>query len=246
MTPTNRTLSAVLAGLLVLSSVAAVSTASSAAGNVTANDSLVVGVQNAGNDGATVAVTHDGSAVPNASVTVGVADDDATYAGTGTYVTDASGEVSLPEPAENVTVEVAAAKGNLTGETTATLTTSGETEEDEEESFGETVSSFVHQLLNGEDDGDERSIGQAVSAFVTANNPGNASEKRPDHAGGPANAGPHNETAENETDDGDPRGPPEQPGNGNDGDDDRGNGDEKGNNGNGKGNGNGRSKGGGR
>lgn len=211
MTSNRRTLSVALAGLLVLSNLAVAGAATSVAGNVAANDSLEVGVEDAGNDGATVTVTRDESAVPNATVTVNVTDDNATYAGTGTYETDASGAVALPEPAENVTVAVTAAKGNLTGEATATLTTPGESEDDEK-TFGDAVSSFVHRLLNG--NGDE-SVGQAVSAFVTSNNPGNADEKRPDHAGEPdagtdegesENAGSHNGT-----DDGS-QGPPEHAG----------------------------------
>lgn len=48
------------------------------------------------------------------------------------------------------------------------------------DAFGLQVSEFVHSLLASNDTSNE-SIGQQVSAFVTANNPG--ADKRPDHAG---------------------------------------------------------------
>lgn len=69
-----------------------------------------------------------------------------------------------------------------------TFTTGAEDEKDENatDAFGLEVSAFVHSLL--EDRGDEdRGIGQMVSAFVTANNPG--ADHRPDHAGPPEDRG---------------------------------------------------------
>ncbi|MFC4450838.1 hypothetical protein [Halorussus aquaticus] len=196
-------------------------------------------------DGATVSVTHNGTAVENASVTVGVTDDNTTYAGAGDYTTDASGTVSLPAPEENVTVEITAAKDNATGTATATLTAS-----EGEKSFGNLVSSFVHEMLNAGDDGGP--IGQAVSEYVTENNPGNAADKKPDDVGKPDDAGKpdhagqsDNTTAENGTDEGGSQGPHENAGSDENGGNDKNDGnDKKGNggsdNGNGKARGNGR------
>ncbi|UPV75432.1 hypothetical protein M0R89_05025 [Halorussus limi] len=207
-------------------------------------------------DGATVTVSHNGSAVENAAVTVGVTDENATYDGAGNYTTDANGTVDLPAPSENVTVEITAEKGNATGTATATLTVS---ESEKSGSFGDLVSSFVHEMMNAGDDGGP--IGQVISDFVTENNPGNADEKRPDHAGKPDDAGKsgdkgkpddagksgdkgkHDAGTQNGTDGDDSQGPPEGAGNddgstsedGSGGDDS-----EKGNNGNGKSKGNGK------
>jgi hypothetical protein len=256
MTSKKRLLAVALAGLVLLSSVSAASAVSSATANTAANDSLVVAVENAGNDGATVSVTHNDTAVANASVTVET--QNTSYTGVGEYTTDGDGEVSLPEPEENVTVEVTAAKGNVTGSTTATIYAVGG--EGEKKTFGDLVSSFVHEMLNAGDDGGP--IGQVISEFVTENNPGNADEKRPDHAGKPADAGkngedkgkpadagkngedkgtPHDAGSANKTDDGGSQGPPENAGNdkGDDSDDDS---DEDSGNGNGKGKGKGKGK----
>jgi hypothetical protein len=74
----------------------------------------------------------------------------------------------------------------------------------EDQPFGHWVSAFVHSLIDSEDL-EERNLGQAVSAFVTENNPG--ADNRPDHAG------PDGERSE--------RGPPEDRGN-DDSDDERG------------------------
>ena len=224
MTSKKRALAVALAGVLLLSSVAAAGTVVSAA----ANESLTVDVENARNAGATVTVTHNDSAVENASVTVETTNN-SSYAGAGEYSTGENGTVGLPEPEEDVTVEVTAEKGNLTGATTAELTVA---EEDENGSFGQAVSSFVHEMLNaGDDDGP---IGQIISEYVTSNNPG--SDNKPDHAGKSADAGSQgNSSAANSTDEGGSQGPPDDAGN---------DGDEKGNgNGNGHGNDKGDKKG---
>ncbi|WP_135824731.1 hypothetical protein [Halorussus ruber] len=257
MTSKKRLVAVALAGLMLLSSVSAASAVSSTTANTAANDSLVVAVENAGNDGATVSVSHNDTAVANASVTVET--QNTSYTGVGEYTTDADGEVSPPEPEENVTVEVTAAKGNMTGSTTATIHAVGG--EGEEKTFGDLVSSFVHEMLNAGDDGGP--IGQAVSEFVTENNPGNADEKRPDHAGKPDDAGkngkdkgkpddagkngkdkgkPDDAGSANKTDDdGGSQGPPENAGNdkGDDSDSDSDSDSDKGN-GNGKGKGKGK------
>ncbi|WP_135827642.1 hypothetical protein [Halorussus halobius] len=188
----------------VLASGVAVAGVASGTTNTVGND-LGVAVENVGNDGATVTVTRNGSAVANASVTVEAAVD-GSYAGTGEYETGANGTVSLPDPDEDVTVEVIAATGNATGSTTTTLT-AGDSD-DAAGAFGQRVSSFVHEILGAGDDGGP--LGHLVSEFATENNPGNASEKKPDHAGGPGAA---NETGDgNETGADDERGPPDHAG----------------------------------
>ena len=179
--------------------------------------SLDVSVEQVGNDGPTVTVTENETAVGN--VTVGVAAlDNTSYAGAGNYTTDENGTVSLPAPETNATIEVTATYNNTTVSESEDLSTVAPEEEPENASFGSDVSAFVHSLIHE----DEGNVGQQVSAFVVANNPGNA----PDHAGPPAgnqtgppeDAGPENagppadvgpDTDDNETD---RRGPPENAG----------------------------------
>ena len=143
----------------------------------------LVGVQDDGelsvaldqfNSDVTVTVTDGASAVENASVTV-AALNNGSYAGEGAYTTDANGTVSLSAPAENVTVEVTATKDNATGSITAELV--AVEEEREFDSFGQRVAWFVQNLIGGGEGG----IGDAVSDYVTSNNPG--SDNKPDHAG---------------------------------------------------------------
>lgn len=135
-------------------------------------------------DSVMVSVTDGGYAVENATVTVSALNN-GSYAGEGEYVTDANGTVALWAPEENVTVEVTATKGNATGSTTAELVAVEIEKPEEFDSFGQRVSWFVHSLLG--DDGREGGIGDAVSEFVTNNNPG--SDNKPDHAGKPAKSG---------------------------------------------------------
>lgn len=212
MTSKERSLAVALAGLLVLSSLAAAGTVSSATADAAANDSLAVAVENAGNAGATVSVTRGDSAVANASVTVETVEwENASYAGTGEYTTGEDGTVSLPEPAESVTVEVAATKGNVTDSTTTTISA---VESDDEKTFGDPVSSFVHEVLSASDD--DGPLGQLISEYVTSHNPGQADEKRPDHAGKPDDAGsrgpPDHAGSQNSTDAEGSHGPPEHAG----------------------------------
>jgi hypothetical protein len=186
-----------------------------AAHDATANESLVVGVEH--DDEATVIVTHSDSAVENASVTVDVTAENVTYDGAGEYRTDDDGEVELPAPEENVTVAITAAADGATGATTVTLT-AGETD-DATGSFGQLVSSFVTDMLDA--GGSDGGIGQAVSEFVTANNPGNAENApadagRPDDAGQPDDASPDGDDEDSEDDE---RGPPEHAGPGGDDED---------------------------
>ncbi|AFK20597.1 hypothetical protein E6P09_12145 [Haloferax mediterranei ATCC 33500] len=175
-------------------------------GNLTAEstisveaDDLGVSVAQDSNASVTITVTEDGEPVENASVTVS-----GNYTDAGEYETDANGTVDLSAPLQTVTVDVTAEHNDQTAETTVTL--EGEVAEDDP--FGQLVSSFVERL---KDSGFDGPMGQAVSDFVTENNPGNADDKRPDHAG------PKNKTddtsagddAPGKSDNADKRGPPE-------------------------------------
>ena len=157
----------ILAALLLL--LAAVAPAAATDG------SLAVSVDQHEDGSATATVTHNGTAVEDASVDVNATDGN--YTDEGTYTTDVNGTVLLSAPAENVTVDVFAEYDNETANTTATLVVAENSTTEEFDSFGARVSWFVHQLLG--DRGDTRGIGEFVAQFVVENNPGNA----PDHAG---------------------------------------------------------------
>lgn len=117
--------------------------------------------------------------------------ENATETGSGTHGEPATFHYELTGLEENTTYVYAAhAEANgteVTGDQ-VTFTTGGEDERDENatDAFGLEVSAFVHSLLEDRDD-DDRGIGQRVSAFVTANNPG--ADHRPDHAGPPEDRG---------------------------------------------------------
>lgn len=131
-----------------------------------------------------VTVTDNGTAVANATVNVTSADENVTYIGEGTYISDGNGTVVLPTPDETVNVTITATVDNRTLTTTATLTAEV-VEEEPEEPFGIRVKSFIDSIIGDDDDG--RSVGERVAGFVTSNNPGNP----PAHAG----PGTENETA---------------------------------------------------
>jgi len=130
----------------------------------------------------TVTVTHNGTAVENASVDVNATDGN--YTGEGTHTTDANGTVGLPAPEENVTIDVTAEWENHTTSTTAELVVEEGNGSHENDSFGQEVSTFVHDLLNGDEE--QRRIGRLIAQWVVENNPGNA----PEHAGPPDDHGP--------------------------------------------------------
>lgn len=146
-----------------------------------ADGSLSVGVDQDDGGEVTVTVTHNDTAVENASVAVNATDENATYAGEGSYLTDADGTVDLPAPEENVTVEAVVAYNDTTASTTEDLVAASGT--GESGPFGASVSAFVHELLNGTDE--QRRIGRMIADWVVTNNPGNA----PDHAGPPEDRG---------------------------------------------------------
>lgn len=136
------------------------------------NQGLNVGVQQ-GAGSVTVSVSHNGSAVENAIVRVSAND---TYAGTGDYVTDPAGTVSLPTPNETVQVTITAEAANRTGSANATL----HANEGHGPSFvpvGQRIAAFVHGLQQS---GGVVQIGPAMADYVTALAP----------AGGPPTTGP--------------------------------------------------------
>ncbi|OYR74167.1 DNA primase [Halorubrum ezzemoulense] len=102
---------------------AAVVALGAATGVAAADGGLEVAVDDADGE-PTVTVTENDTAVENATVVVSVVDDDdenAPYAGTGEYETDANGTVDLPAAEEDVTVAVTAAAGDDTASTTVDL-----------------------------------------------------------------------------------------------------------------------------
>lgn len=136
------------------------------------NQSLGVGVQQ-GAGGVTVSVSQNGSASENATVRVAAK---TTYAGTGEYLTDAAGTVSLPVPNETVRVSISAEVGEQTGSTNATLHANA----GQGPSFvpmGQRIAAFVHGLQQS---GGVVKIGPAMADYVTALAP----------AGGPPTTGP--------------------------------------------------------
>lgn len=154
------------------------------AGVAAADGELAVAVdQDASTGDVTVSVTNNGTAVANASVAVDAPN--ASYAGEGTHTTGPNGTVALPAPERNVSVTVAATKGNLSGTATAELTVADDGEEFA--TFGQRVAAFVDWLHGAMAD----PSGGLVAEFVLANNP--AAERIPDHAGpggtGPGDAG---------------------------------------------------------
>jgi hypothetical protein len=175
-----------------------------ATGATAATDGLAVTVEQTDAGDATVTVTSNDTAVANATVNVTVGEN-VSYAGVGTYATDANGTVGLPAPNRTVNVTVVAAHENETASTTAELvaanTTDGNATENETV-FGQRVAAYVAQIQNRTND-TAGPLGLLVADFVTANNPSNA-------AGPPAWAGAsENGTAATNTSE---RGPPEHAG----------------------------------
>ncbi|HKJ59762.1 MAG TPA: hypothetical protein VKA37_11060 [Halobacteriales archaeon] len=171
----------------------------------------------------TVTVTHNGTAADNASVDVNEVDGN--YSGNGSYETDVNGTVTLPEPSENVTVEINASYEEHQASISSELLVAEAGSHEEPENFGQEVSAFVHSLLHGDEE--QRRIGRLIAEYVVANNPGNA----PDHAGPPDDRGPPstvgsadsdqtggNATVSSASDNpggGNGNGPPDDPGKGN-------------------------------
>ena len=198
-----------LSALLVLSVVGPAIAIAQTEDETDASDDgeLTVDVTNGGNDTVVIVVEDENGSVDGATVTVSAIDEtddenettdsetDDGYEGTGTYTTGADGTVEIPAPDEGIRLQISAGAGNRT--TTSEVTAN----DGVGVPFGQRVSLLVQQLL--QQDGNV-SVGQAVSDFVRANNPGNA----PEDAGPPEDAG-NGSDAE--------RGPPEDASNGSDG-----------------------------
>lgn len=193
-------LTAALVAVMAMTAVAVPAVAGTAA-----TGDLTVSVdQPAAGDEATVTVTANGTTVTNA--TVGVATvNDTRYEGNGTYLTGENGTVTLPAPAENVTVNVTASADNSSATTQVTLLAESNASSDDgtaddpwavtpDGPFGQAVAEFVHSLLdNGGVDG------RTVSEFVVEHNPG--ADHRSDDAG-PGSEAAENASENSESDDG--------------------------------------------
>lgn len=167
----------------------------STTGQLDPPEGLSVSVDQADDGTATVFVTDNASAVQNATVNVTVDDENVSYDGAGEYTTDDNGTVDLSAPDETVNLTVTAEYENRTASTSALLVAPEDEEEEdtgEAEPFGQMVSSFVHDLLGNESR--QGGIGDEVSAFVTANNPGVGSNG----TGPPEHANNQNSSATNE------------------------------------------------
>lgn len=192
------------------------------------NEELSIGVQQgAGN--VTVSVSHNGSAVDNASVMV---DADGQYDGSGSHVTDSEGILSLPVPNQTVNVTITAEKDGLTGSTNATLRAHegqgapfvpmgqrvaafvhGLEQSDGIVAIGPFVADYVHSLAPPDEPAGIQHTGPPTwldsvkqnggpPGFVGQQGPSAANEDGgpPEHAGGP----PASVDTENGTDDGGP------------------------------------------
>ncbi|RQG94602.1 hypothetical protein [Natrarchaeobius chitinivorans] len=151
-----------------------------------------------GTDGVTVTVTDgEDDGVAKATVDVTVVEENASYANEGTYETDANGTLSLEPPAETVDVSFNATAGNASAETTATLEPVDD-EDADEGTFGQLVSSFVHDHQN-----ESGPLGLLVSSFVQENNLGNGSDHagQSDRTGPPDHAGPHGDDEDGDDED---------------------------------------------
>lgn len=195
---TNTRLAA-LAGavLLVMAAIApfavAATTAGNAAGNVAVetHDATDVTNNSATLNGELTEVPEDENATVYFTYWEEGESENATETESGTHGEPATFHYELTGLEENTTyvyVANAEANGTEVSGDQVTFTTGGEDERDENatDAFGLEVSAFVHSLLEDRDD-DDRGIGQMVSAFVTANNPG--ADHRPDHAGPPEDRG---------------------------------------------------------
>lgn len=215
------TIFAVLATVLMFGMAASTPVAAS-------DGSLAVDVSQADSGEVVVSVTHNGSAVSGAPVSVETINE-TTYDGTGEYTSDDNGTVTLPAPNETTEIRVTAEAENETATATATIEPASsddgnESDGNETDAFGQEVSSFVHQLQNGDDNTTNSSdapLGVLVANFVLENNPGNP----PEHAGPPEWL--TNDSKDKDTGPPEHAGPPEDKGN--DEDKDRGPPEDKGN-----------------
>ena len=202
MSPKQRFAAIALSALLVLSVVgpalAVAQTETPEQTDTGDGGELTVDIRNGGNDTVVIVVEDENGSVEGATVTVSAVEEtddenetptetatetptenetsdnetsdnetDDGYEGTGTYTTDADGTVEIPAPDEGVRLQISVEAGNRTTTSEVTMNDGVGVP------FGQRVSLFVQQLL--QQDGNA-SVGQAVSDFVRANNPGNAPE----------------------------------------------------------------------
>jgi hypothetical protein len=202
MSPKQRFAAIALSALLVLSVVgpalAVAQTETPEQTDTGDGGELTVDVRNGGNDTVVIVVEDENGSVEGATVTVSAVEEtddenetptetatetptenetsdnetsdnetDDGYEGTGTYTTGADGPVEIPAPDEGVRLQISVEAGNRTTTSEVTMNDGVGVP------FGQRVSLFVQQLL--QQDGNA-SVGQAVSDFVRANNPGNAPE----------------------------------------------------------------------
>jgi hypothetical protein len=214
MSSHKRIAAVALAILLVLSVIGPALAVAQTDGKTETTDDgpLSFDVENGDNDTLVITVSDDNGTVEGATVTVDTVDDDAevnetsevyetseanettddaTYQGTGTYETDGNGTVTVPAPEETVELVITVEDGDRT------TTSEVRANPGVGVPFGQQVQAFVQELLSSDSN---ESIGQQVSEFVRANNPGNA----PDDAGPPEDRG--------SDDNGSERGPPEDRG----------------------------------
>ena len=192
------------------------------AGNLTADTAatltvseLSVSVSQDADGAVSIAVQDGGALVESGTVTV--ESDDYTYAGSHDLE---NGTVSLPAPAENVSVTVTATVGNETATTEATLQVP--TDQNPNNDFAESLVRFVHFLQS---EGTEGPMGQAIADFVHEHNPAVADDDRrgpPEHAGQGTQNATQGPADDDEDDEDDRRGPPEHAGPNHDDDDRRG------------------------
>lgn len=143
---------------------------------------------------ATVTVTNNNSTVENATVTVESSDN---YSGTGEYLTDENGTVTLPAPNETVNVTVRVTHDGENASVSTVLVASDEDDDNETDDrldpdFGQQLNAYIDSM----NESNETIAGGTLATWVVANNPGDA----PAHAGPPDAAG------------GDDAGPPEDAG----------------------------------
>lgn len=151
---------------------------------------------------ATVTVTENGSAAAGANVTVEPVDSNATYGGSGQYVTDENGTAGLPAPEDDVLVDIAARYNNSTASTTTMLEAAEAPPNNT--TFGSLVTTFIGDYRA--DNNTSQPLGLALASFVVANNPG----KAPAHAGPPTDH-PHSGNGNLNLNSGPPNGTPGPP-----------------------------------
>lgn len=222
-TPIERVAALTIAFGIVLSvfapGVVGVAAAAGNTGTGVGNQPLSIGVHQ-GAGAVVVSVSHNGTAVENATVNVTA---DTAYNGTGAYPngTDAAGILRIPEPEGNRTVNVTitAEKGNLSGETLVTLRGTNGTGPGFVP-FGIRIAAFVDSLQAS---GGITGIGPYLSSYIHMDGPPGQADggpavgppQQPQAAGNgngqgpPAHAGPPEDRGPSS--DGE-RGPPEHAG----------------------------------